>query len=88
MAAGFRPGDAVAIYMPMTVESVAVYLGIIRAGCVAVSIADSLAAEEIATRLRLSDAKARVDAGRDAARRQAIAAVRQSGRGRRRRGRS
>ena len=57
LAAGFRPGDALAIYMPMTIESVGVYLGIIRAGCVAVSIADSLAAEEIAVRLRLSDAK-------------------------------
>jgi acetyl-CoA synthetase len=55
VAAGFRPGDAVAIYLPMTIESVAIYLGIIRAGCVAVSIADSLAAEEIAVRLRLAD---------------------------------
>ncbi|MBI3839444.1 MAG: AMP-binding protein [Planctomycetia bacterium] len=55
--AGFRPGDSLAIYLPMTIESVAIYLGIIRAGCVAVSIADSLAAEEIAVRLRLSNAK-------------------------------
>jgi acetyl-CoA synthetase len=55
--AGFHPGDALAIYLPMTIESVAIYLGIIRAGCVAVSIADSLAAEEIAVRLRLSRAK-------------------------------
>jgi acetyl-CoA synthetase len=54
---GWTTGDAVAIYLPMTIESVAAYLGIIRAGCVAVSIADSLAAEEIATRLRLSGAK-------------------------------
>lgn len=57
MAAGFQPGDALAIYLPMTIESVAIYLGIIRAGCVAVSIADSLAADEIATRLRLANAK-------------------------------
>ena len=57
-AAGFRPGDAIAIYLPMTIESVAAYLGIIRAGCVAVSVADSLAAEEVAVRLRLSAAKA------------------------------
>lgn len=55
---GFRPGDAIAIDMPMTVESVAIYLGIIKAGCVVVSIADSFAAAEIATRLRLSKAKA------------------------------
>ncbi len=56
-AAGFRPGDALAIYLPMSAEAVAIYLGIVRTGCVAVSIADSLAAEEIAVRLRLSEAK-------------------------------
>ena len=55
---GFSPGDRLAIAMPMTVESVAIYLGIIKAGCVVVSIADSLAAEEIAIRLNLSRAKA------------------------------
>src|SRR5919199_3110993 len=55
---GFQPGDAIAIDMPMTAESVAIYLGIVKAGCVVVSIADSFAASEIATRLRLSGAKA------------------------------
>ena len=55
---GLDPGDAVAIDMLMTVESVAIYLGIVKAGCVAVSIADSFAAEEIATRLRIANAKA------------------------------
>ena len=54
VAAGFHPGDAIAIYMPMTAESVAIYLGIVKAGCVVVSIADSFAADEIATRVRLS----------------------------------
>lgn len=56
--AGLRPGDAIAITMPMTVESVAIYLGIVKAGCVVVSIADSFAPNEISTRLRLSAAKA------------------------------
>ena len=51
-----RSGDALAIYMPMNVEAVTIYLAIIRAGCVAVSIADSLAPREIATRLQLSSA--------------------------------
>ncbi len=55
--AGFVPGDAVAIAMTMNAESVAIYLGILRAGCAAVSIADSFAPEEIATRLRLAQAK-------------------------------
>jgi acetyl-CoA synthetase len=54
--AGFKPGDAVAIDMPMTGESVAIYLGIIQAGCAAVSIADSLAAEQITMRLKLGAA--------------------------------
>ncbi|MEE9130776.1 MAG: AMP-binding protein [Phycisphaerales bacterium] len=55
---GLDPGDAVAIDMLMTTESVAIYLGIVKAGCVVVSIADSFAAEEIATRLRIANAKA------------------------------
>jgi len=55
---GFRPGDAIAINMPMTVESIAIYLGIVKAGCVVVSIADSFVAIEINTRLHISQAKA------------------------------
>ncbi len=54
---GIEPGDAIAVDMPMTAESVAIYLGIIWAGCSAVAIADSFAAEEIATRLALGKAK-------------------------------
>lgn len=56
-ARGLQVGEAVAIYMPMTAESVAIYLGIIQAGCVAVGIADSFRPPEIRTRVRLSDAK-------------------------------
>ena len=55
--AGLRPDDAVALCMPMTAESAAIYLGIIQAGCVAVSIADSFAPHEIEVRLRLADAR-------------------------------
>ena len=57
MAQGIRPGDAVAIIMPMTATAVASYLGVIAAGAVAVSIADSFAPTEIGMRLRLSKAK-------------------------------
>lgn len=56
--AGFHAGDPIAIALPMTAESVALYLGIVKAGCVVVSIADSFAANEIATRLQISGAKA------------------------------
>jgi acetyl-CoA synthetase len=54
----FQPRDAIAIAMPMTAAAVAIYLGIVKAGCVVVSIADSFAATEIATRLRLARTKA------------------------------
>ena len=57
-AAGFEPGDRLAIVMPMNAKSVVIYLGILYAGCAAVSIADSFAAGEIAKRLRISQAKA------------------------------
>jgi acetyl-CoA synthetase len=56
--AGFQPGDAIAVALPMTAESIAIYLGIVQAGCVVVSIADSFAAAEIAARLRIARAKA------------------------------
>ncbi|KAK6235717.1 hypothetical protein SCA6_011054 [Theobroma cacao] len=56
--ATFSKGDAIAIDMPMTVSAVVIYLAIILAGFVVVSIADSFAATEIATRLRVSNAKA------------------------------
>lgn len=55
---GMKPGDAIAIDMPMNAESVAIYLGIVKAGCVVVGIADSFAPDEIATRLRIGKAKA------------------------------
>ena len=58
--AGFEPGDAVAICMPMSLEAVAAYLGIVKAGCAVVSIADSFAPDEIATRLRIANARATV----------------------------
>lgn len=54
---GLKKGDAVAIDMSMNMESVAIYLGIVKAGMVVVSIADSFAPDEIATRLRISKAK-------------------------------
>ncbi len=53
---GFQPGEGIALYMPMTLECVAAYLGAIRAGCFVVSIADSFSAEEVARRLRIGKA--------------------------------
>lgn len=56
-ALGFKAGDSIAIDMPMTAECVAIYLGIITMGGIVVSIADSFAAPEIGTRIRLGNAK-------------------------------
>jgi len=53
---GFSVGDRIALYVPMTLECVVAYLGIIRAGCCAVSIADSFSSEELAKRLELAEA--------------------------------
>jgi acetyl-CoA synthetase len=54
-AHGIRTGDRVAIAMPMTIEAVVAYLGTVALGAVVVSIADSFAPHEIATRLRLTN---------------------------------
>lgn len=51
VALGLRPGDRVAIDMPMTVESVAIYLAAVAAGNPVVTVADSFAPHEIAVRL-------------------------------------
>ncbi|KAL5545215.1 hypothetical protein UlMin_008999 [Ulmus minor] len=54
----FSKGEAIAIDMPMTVNAVIIYLAIVLSGLVVVSIADSFAPKEIATRLTVSKAKA------------------------------
>ena len=53
---GYGQGDRIAIAMPMTVDAVAAYLGIVWIGGVVVSIADSFAADEIEARLRITGA--------------------------------
>ncbi len=53
--AGYEPGSRIAVMMPMTVESVAIFLGIIAAGCVVVTIADSFSAEEMQVRLKITE---------------------------------
>jgi acetyl-CoA synthetase len=58
MALDLKQGDAVAIDMPMSAESVMAYLGIVKAGMVVISIPDSLPPEPIALRLKIGDAKA------------------------------
>ena len=52
-ASGLEPGDAVATYLPMTYEAVAIYLGVIWAGGVVVGLAESLSPPEVKRRLRI-----------------------------------
>jgi len=53
-----KAGDAIAIDMGMTADAIAIYLGIVKAGCAVISIADSFTPREIATRLRIGKARA------------------------------
>ncbi|KAJ8630448.1 hypothetical protein MRB53_023771 [Persea americana] len=55
---GLKKGSAIAIDMPMNVTAVIIYLAIVLAGYVVVSIADSFAPREISLRLKISNAKA------------------------------
>ncbi len=55
---GLVPQDRVVLYLPLGVEAVAAYLGIIRAGMVAVLVADSFSPQELKKRIQLSQAKA------------------------------
>ncbi|MGQ0796985.1 MAG: AMP-binding protein [Methanobacteriota archaeon] len=57
-ALGTRRGERVAVYLPMTPESVAIYLGVVLAGRSVVGIADTSAPLDLAKRLRIGDAKA------------------------------
>lgn len=54
---GLKPSDRVAVSMPMTVDAIAIFLGVIAAGCSVVTIADSFSADEIAVRLEITQPK-------------------------------
>ena len=54
---GLQKGDFIAIDMPMTMESVAIYLAGIKAGMPVVTIADSFTAIEIESRLQITNPK-------------------------------
>ena len=57
-ANGFEEDEAIVLYMPMTVDCVAAYLGSIRAGCRVVSVADSFSAAELRKRMEIADSAA------------------------------
>ena len=54
---GLKPGDRVALYLPRNLAGVVSYLGILRAGMVAVIMAETLAAPELKTRLEMTRPK-------------------------------
>lgn len=51
-----KPGARLGIIMPMTAEAVALFLGIVKAGCVVIAIPDSFSPKEIETRLQITPA--------------------------------
>ena len=53
---GLAPDRAIALYMPLSLECVTVYLAIIRAGSSVVSIADSFPAAEVRSRMATAGA--------------------------------
>ena len=55
---GFKPGDSVVIYAPLSSEAIICYLALIKIGLVAVSVADSFSSEELRKRIEISKAKA------------------------------
>lgn len=54
---GFKPGDAIAIYMPMTAEMIAIFFGCLRIGVIVIPIFSGYGHQAIAD--RLNDAKAK-----------------------------
>lgn len=52
-----RTGTRIGICMPMTVEAVAVFLGVIASGYEVVTVADSFTPDEIGIRLQIADAE-------------------------------
>lgn len=54
--AGFAGGERIAICMPMGPEAVAIYLGIVKAGCAVISVAESFSPQEVQARLEIAGA--------------------------------
>jgi len=54
----YSRSDRFAIIMPMTIEAVAIHLGVLKAGCVTIAVAESFSKSEIETRLRIANANA------------------------------
>lgn len=55
---GYKAGDTVVIYAPLSSEAVTCYLALIKMGMVPVSVADSFSSEELGKRIKISQAKA------------------------------
>ena len=55
---GFKPKDCIGLMLAMSKDAVIIYLGIIKAGCTVVSIADSFSQEEVTLRLKIPQARA------------------------------
>lgn len=57
IATGCQAGDVIGIAMPMNKEAIAIYLGIIKMGGVAVTVPDSFSSQEMLTRFNIANTK-------------------------------
>jgi acetyl-CoA synthetase len=74
---GIGQGDAVAIYLPMSVEAVVAFYAVASIGAVAVPLFSGFAAAAIAARIRDAGARAVITAGRTIRRGRAVAMLAQ-----------
>ncbi len=55
---GYKRGDRFVLYLPFSIEAVAIYLALVKAGMIAVSVADSFSPVELCKRVEITNAKA------------------------------
>jgi len=55
---GFTRGDRFVLYLPFSIDAVAIYLALVKAGMIAVSVADSFSPVELCKRVEMTNAKA------------------------------
>lgn len=55
---GYKQGDRFVLYLPFSIDAVAIYLALVKAGMIAVSVADSFSPVELCKRVEMTHAKA------------------------------
>jgi acetyl-CoA synthetase len=61
---GYKRGDRFVLYLPFSIDAVATYLGLVKAGMISVSVADSFSPTELAKRVEMTGTKAIITVNR------------------------